>query len=335
MRIWIRLAFALCLAPLAAIAAEPEHVTLATLRAMPNAGVFLAQDAGYFRDEGIDLDVQWINAAQEAVMTVASGAADIGSGGITAGFYNLAGKGGLTLIGSTGREAPGFHNNGFVISNAAYDGGFRTLHDLPGHRCGVNTYGATQHYAIALIARKYDFPIDRVGIPQLQNFPNLVAAFKGGQVECIVATSTIAALLEAQKIGHVIGWSGDETPWMLGAIFARPQSIATRRPALVAYLRAYLRGAADYHAACNQRDGNGQAMIGPDCEAKLQILSKALMQPVEQLRDSITYIDPTGAMDLADIGNQLSFWQSQNMADPKAEAAKMVDQTLLRDAMAK
>jgi NitT/TauT family transport system substrate-binding protein len=316
---------ALLLATAGGRAAELQHLSVATMKNMPNAGLFVAYDRSYFRDEGLPVELIWTEAAQQGMMTVASGSADLGSGGMTAGFFNIAAKGGLKLIGASTREAPGFHNNGFVVSNTAYESGLRSLRDLPGHRVGINTFGATQHYAIALVAEKYGYKIDSVIMPTMQNFPNLVAAFRGGQLEAMVATGNIAAQMEAQKTGRVIGWSGDETPWQLGAIVVRPEMLTSRRAELAAYVRAYQRGAREFHAACNRLDDRRALIIDAACEEYLAFLSRFLDQPVGQLRNSIAFVAPDMAMDVGDVFHQLAFWQSRKLAPPDADAARMID----------
>ena len=319
------------LAPSLACAADaPEHIDVSTLRILSNAGLFVGQIKGYFAQEGVDLSIKWFDAAQETVMATVSGAVDISSGGFTAGFYNIAAKGGLKVIAASSREEPGFPNNGFVVTPAAYAGGLKTVADLPGKRVGINTTGSTQHYAIALVAQKYGYDVSRVTIVPMQNFPNLVAAFKGGQIDVMIAASNIAVQAEHDGYGKLIAWSGDETPWQLGAIYARPDTLAKRRPAIEKFIRAFQRGAADYNHACNQLDAQKNIVIGPECEALIADLSPLIGQTPAQIRGSLSYVDPTLAMNVGDIYNQLAFWKSQNMAPQDADASKMLDLSFVK-----
>ena len=206
-------------------AADLQKFTISTMRITANAPVLIAKERGYFRDEGLDAQLTLFDSAQDIVLAVASGATMVGNGGFTVGFYNLASKGGLRVIGGYNREEKGYRNNGFLVTNQAYDTGLKTLKDLPGHRVGINATGSTQHYALGLISEKYGFDMSRVSVVPMQNYPNLTAAFKGGQIDVMIATVNIANQLMGQKLGHVIGWSGDETPWQLGAIYTRPAVI--------------------------------------------------------------------------------------------------------------
>ena len=308
-----------------AATARAETVTVATIRIMSNTALFTAMHRGYFKAEGIDLDVRWFEAAQENVLAVTSGAADVASGGLTAGFYNIAAKGGLRMIGSSTWEAPGFFNNGFVATTAAWDGGLRSVQNLVGRRVGINTMGATQHYALALVAQKYGFPIDRVTIVPLQNFPNLVAAFKGGQIDVMIAASNIAVQAQADGYGKILAWSGDETPWQIGAIFSRPQTLAARRPALEAFMRAMRHGAADFNAACNRRDAAGKGIMDAACLSSVQEVVAVTGLPEKAVRDGIAFVPPTLGIDVPDIYNQVAFWKSANLIPADTDAGKIID----------
>jgi NitT/TauT family transport system substrate-binding protein len=211
---------------------QVQTISVGTMRLTSAGGVIMAEAHGHFAQEGLAVQHVWSQAAQDTVMAAAAGSVDIAVGSFTASFYNLAGKGAFKIIWGQTQEVPGFRNNGFMVTNAAWDGGLRSLKDLPGHRIGITTTGGGLHYAIGLVARKYGFSMNQITMVPLQSFPNLAAAFKGGQIEAMAAASGVIAPLVPLNIGHVIGWSGDETPWQLGAVFVRPQEIArrTRQP---------------------------------------------------------------------------------------------------------
>jgi NitT/TauT family transport system substrate-binding protein len=318
--------FAILLAlALPARADDLQKITIATMRITPNAPLLLAREKGYFRDEGLDADIILFESAQDVVLAGSSGAATVSNGGLTAGFYNIASKGGLKIIGAQNREENGYHNNGFMVSTRAFEAGLKTLKDLPGHRVGINASGSTQHYALGLIAQKYGFDMSAVSVVPLQNYSNLVAAFRGGQIDVIIATVNIANQLEAQGVGHTIGWSGDETPWQLGAIYTRPSVIEKQRPLLEHYLKAYLRAAREYNVAFNQLDANGQLTKGPGYDELLPQIARLLEQPEKEIAVSFPYVDPRGAINVGDIYNQIAFWQKQGVVGPGIDAKSLVD----------
>src|SRR5271155_4466154 len=106
-----RLALAGLLALAASQHAQADELLKAkvgVLRLSSSAPVFIAQDKGYFRDAGLDIDLKFFDAAQPIAVAVTSGDVDFGITAFTAGLYNLAGKGVLKVIGGMSREKAGF-----------------------------------------------------------------------------------------------------------------------------------------------------------------------------------------------------------------------------------
>ena len=306
-------------------AEELQKISIGTMRLTSAGGVVMAQAHGHFAREGLLVENVWGQAAQDAVLAAAAGSVDIAVGSFTASFYNLAGKGAFKIVWGQSQEVPGFRNNGFMVSNAAWDSGFRSLKDLPGHRIGITTTGGGLHYAIGLLSRKYGFRMNQVVMVPMQSFPNLAAAFKGGQIESIAAASGVIAPLVPLNIGHVIGWSGDETPWQLGAVFLKPQTIAQRRPMLEAFLRGYKKGCADYHDALNARDAQGNPTRGPGYDEAIAVLSQALLLAPNVVEGSISYLPEDCALNVPDVRNQVSFWREEGLIDPGIDADKLLD----------
>src|SRR5690242_21839119 len=104
----VRLVMAACLTLAAMTTArsdEPLKAKIGVLRLSSSAPVFIAQDKGYFREAGLDIELKFFDAAQPIAVATASGDVDFGVTAFTAGLYNLAGKGTLKVIGEIGRAS--------------------------------------------------------------------------------------------------------------------------------------------------------------------------------------------------------------------------------------
>src|SRR6202051_4039989 len=95
------------------------------LRLSSSAPVFIAQDKGYFREAGLDIELKFFDAAHPIAVATASGDVDFGITAFTAGLYNLAGKGTLRVIGGMSREKAGYPLIGYFASNNAYAAGLK------------------------------------------------------------------------------------------------------------------------------------------------------------------------------------------------------------------
>src|ERR1700742_5208560 len=89
-------------------AEEPLKAKVGVLRLSSSAPVFIAQDKGYFREAGLDIELKFFDAAQPIAVATTSGDVDFGVTAFTAGLYNLAGKGTLKVIGGMSREKAGY-----------------------------------------------------------------------------------------------------------------------------------------------------------------------------------------------------------------------------------
>src|SRR5205823_3087480 len=105
---------------------------IGVLRLSSSAPVFIAQDKGYFREAGLDIELKFFDAAQPIAVATTSGDVDFGITAFTAGLYNLAGKGTLKVIGGMSREKAGYPLIGYFASNNAYAAGLKTPKDLAG-----------------------------------------------------------------------------------------------------------------------------------------------------------------------------------------------------------
>jgi ABC-type nitrate/sulfonate/bicarbonate transport system substrate-binding protein len=71
----------------------PVNVHVAYTGAAAESATFVAYDRGYFKDEGIDLDLVRVKTGQDALPSVASGQIDVFSSPPQAAIYNAMARG--------------------------------------------------------------------------------------------------------------------------------------------------------------------------------------------------------------------------------------------------
>lgn len=305
-------------------AQAPAKASLALLRLSSSGPIFIAQDKGWFREAGLDLTVKDFQAAAQVPLAVVSGDADLGVTAFTAGFFNLAAKGGLVVVAAQSAERPGYQLNVIAVTNTAWDTGVRAVKDLVGKRVAVTTVGSSVHYSLEVVARKHGVDSKSLTVVPLQTIPNMVAAFKGGQVDAAVFPITTFRQVESEGSGKPIAYVGDEVPWQLGAVFTSPRLVAERRAVIEKFLVGYRRGAAAYHEAFGQRV-DGKLVPGPNYDEMIGILSGVLKQPPALVASGLPFIDPEGRLDVGDIYKQVAFWQSTGQVSPDADPKHFID----------
>jgi NitT/TauT family transport system substrate-binding protein len=296
---------------------------IGVLRLSSSAPVFIAQDKGYFRQAGLDIELKFFDAAQPIAVATASGDVDVGVTAFTAGLYNLAGKGTLKVIGGMSREKAGYPLIGYFAGNKAYEAGLRTPKDLAGKRIAVTQVGSSFHYSLGLLADKYGFKLSELKIVPLQSLSNAAAALKGETVDAALLPVSSARKLMDDGGAKLLGWVGDETPWQLGAVFASPKTLANK--ALVTKLLAALeRADREYHDVILASVKDGNAAIDDKTRPLLEIIAKYTNLPVEQVVGNCAYIDPDGKLDVKNVDNQIKWLQAQGFADKGYDAESIV-----------
>ena len=308
----------------AASAQDLTKASIALLRLSSSGPIFIAQEKGWFREVGLDLTMKDFQAAAQVPLAVVSGDADLGVTAFTAGFFNLAAKGGLVVVAAQSAERPGYQLNVIAVTNAAWDAGARSVEDLVGKRVAVTTVGSSVHYSMEIVARKHGVDTKALTIVPLQSIPNMVAAFKGGQVDAAVFPITTFRQVESEGSGKPIAYVGDEVPWQLGAVFTSPKTIAERRPVVEKFITGYRRGAAAYHEAFGKRE-DGKLVPGSSYDEMIGILSNALKQSPALVASGLPYIDPEGRLDVGDIYKQVAFWQSTGQVSRDADPKSFID----------
>ena len=325
MRRWARAALGVAAFAASAIAhaEEPIKATIGVLRLSSSAPVFIAEDKGYFRDAGLDIELKFFDAAQPIAVAVTAGDIDFGVTAFTAGLYNLAGKGTLKVIGGMSREKAGYPLIGYFASPKAYDAGLKSPKDLAGKRVAVTQVGSSFHYSLGLLADKYGFKLSDVGIVPLQSLSNAAAALKGETVEAALLPVSTARKLMDDGSAKLLGWVGDETPWQLGAVFASPKTL-TNKEMVTRLLAALTRADREYHDVILAAMKDGVAPINEQTKPLLEIIAKYTNLPLEQVVGNCAYIDPDGKLDVKNVDNQIKWLQAQGFVDKGFDAEAIV-----------
>lgn len=318
-------------------AAAQEKVVVGALRFVSNGGLFTAVEKGYFKAEGLDVDLKFFDAAQPIAVAVVSGDIDLGATAFTAGLYNLAGKGGLKIVAAQAREKKGYEGNAVLVSNAAWDKGFRKLEDFPGKTLGITQVGSSFHFQIGQIARLRKFDLKSVELKPLQSLSGMAAALKSGQIDSIIVAPHIAKPMIAAGDAKLIGWYSDIDEYQYGGLFAAPKVIAGRRAMVEKFVRAYQKGATEFHDAMLKLDPSGKRVFDRKVSDPIAAAAGKYVYPSDPPETAITkvmastfFIDRLARLDVGDIYNQVAWLKSQNLVDASVDPKSFVDLTFVQ-----
>lgn len=310
--------------------ASAETIKIGLFRGISAGGpIYIAMAKGYFAAEGLTAELTFFDAGEPIAVATVSGDVDFGAAGISAGLYNLAGQGALKIIGGVNRDVPGFHAVGYFVSNRAYAAGVKSIKDFARHSAGVTTIGSTYHYTLGLLEQHGGIEAKSVRVLALQSIPNIASALTGGQADIAVLPVPFATPAVKRGDFKLLGYTSDVAPWQIGLIWTATKT-ANNKPDLVKrFYRAYRKGGRDYNNAFTGADG--QRIEGPTAPEVLAIIAKYTGQTVEQISRGISYVDPDGRIDMADVENQIRWFKSQGMVKAGVDAKKLIDRRYALD----
>ncbi len=315
----------------AAQAADP--VRLGLLHTLSPAPFYIAQERGYFRDEGIDLSFRFFEAAQPIAAAAVSGDIDVGVTALTGGFFNLAEKGVLKVIGGGLHEQRGYPGSAILASDAAYSAGLTSPAKLAGHSFAITQYGSSFHYMLGRIAEAEHFDAGSVTLRPVQQIANMVAALGSGQVDATIAIASMAKPLEASGQAHIIGWAGDIVPYQITAVFTTARMITEHPDVLHRFARAYQKGVTDYREAFLRLGPDGKPIIDTRTDAVIPLITKYVFTGDPNARDKIIngvgYYDEGGALDVADVIAQLKWFRAQDLVKGDIDPNSVIDTRFL------
>jgi NitT/TauT family transport system substrate-binding protein len=319
------------LTSVAAHAADP--VRLGLLHTLSPAPFYIAQERGYFRDEGIDLTFRFFEAAQPIAAAAVSGDIDVGVTALTGGFFNLAEKGTLKVIGGGLHEERGYEGSAILVSNKAFDAGLTTPAKLAGHSFAITQYGSSFHYMLGRIAEAEHFDVASVTLRPVQQIANMVAAVGSDQADATIAIASMAKPVVAAGQGHIIGWAGGIVPYQITALFTTAPMIVQHADVLKRFARAYQKGVDDYRDAFLRLDAQGKPIVDAKTDAVIPLIEKYVFTGDPKAREKIIsgvgYYDAGGALDVADVIAQLNWFKAQGLVKGEADPKSVVDTQFL------
>ncbi|MDR3475137.1 MAG: ABC transporter substrate-binding protein [Devosia sp.] len=310
-----------------------ETVRLGLLHTLSPAPFYLAKQHGLWTAQGVGVEFHFFEAAQPIAAAAVSGDIDVGITALTGGFFSLAGKGELVVIGGGLHEQKGVELTAFLVSRQAYDAGLTAISKMPGHSFGLTQYGSSFHYMMGRLAQIDGFDIRSVKLRALQTIGNMAAAVRTNQVDATMAIASVARPLIDSGEVKLLGWVGDEVPYQITALFTTRSMITKRADALHRFCQGYQAGVAQYREAFLHFGPDGKPIYGPATDAAIAAITKYVFTgdpaAATKIKDGIGWYDAGGALDVADVRAQLAWFTAEDMVKGQIDPATIIDTAFL------
>jgi NitT/TauT family transport system substrate-binding protein len=312
--------FGLCQA---SAADEFAPVRIALTREASIAPLLIAVDAGFFKSAGLNPQLAFFDSDSSVSAAVASGKADIGMAALSARFYRHAAAHHLKIIASRSSDQTRFPMYAFLIGKEAHAAGFSGVRGLVDARIGFADADSGEYYGLYSIASRFSLDSGSIKTTAFKSPAGELSALARGSIDAAILP--IATALRAARKGRALLPLSNFAQWQQGVVFSGAQTIATNRPLMENFMRAYQRGTAEYALNFLSYDDGGDFIPGSHYDQYLVMIARQVLVPSDTLARTKTYCDRRANLDVADIEKQVQFWQNRGRIDKGIVAADLLD----------
>jgi NitT/TauT family transport system substrate-binding protein len=304
----LALAAGLCL--FASMPAAGKNLRVGVTNTPSDAGLFIADKKGFFRQEGLDVTLMSIANPADMLEALRTGAIDIGGSIVSPLLFNVAANARIKVVADRG--SPGQPNNHFsllVRADHMVAGRFQTLGDLRGMRIAVPPM-AVNNSSSRLMAILQEAGLDwddvrpvEVGIGQY------VGIFNRSEIDAAIGTEPVSGFItqrgQARRIAEADRIYPDQ---QVGVLLYSSSLISGSRTSGERFMRAYLRGVRMMNEALI-----AGRLAGPNSDEVVQILTEYTAVRNQELLRSLTLLSShsDGLVGVASMNRDLAFFKSR------------------------
>jgi NitT/TauT family transport system substrate-binding protein len=293
---------------------ELVHIKVGHLLVPGQGKIFIAQEKGYFKDAGLDVELVEFQNSADSSAAIRAGKLDFASSGATAPLYHIAkGADNIVIVG-------GIHNeDAAVITTPANATKIKTLADLKGKKIAVIRLSTGDSALRGWLVEHGIKPGKDVEIFELKNPPAVIEAVRSGQVDAGAVWEPY--IVRAHEAGlTVVATSHDILPNHPCCRLIANKELVEKHPEVVeAFLTAFLRA----------------EKFGVDHRAEaVDILTKYIKVDRYVIDLSYNNDQPTDP----DIANTKRFWDVMNevgYADPNKKIEDYINVAIYKSALDK
>ena len=314
------LALALCCAIGAAplTSAWAQHtIRIGAVRSVANVNVLTAIEKGWFKQFGIEVIVEDLNASADAISLLATNRIQIVEGGISAGFFNGVARG-LPVVIAADRTSTPLHHKLLVRADLADT--VKSIKDLKGRIVLSNAKASVTTYEVSRILQSAGLKPDDVEL-KIVAFPLMGAAFKNKAADAALIIQPFASQVAAENLGFVLADPDDYVqprPLTIAGVLVNTEWAKANPEVAKNFFVAYMRGVRDfciaYHDGPN-RDENIDRLVrlGP---IKNRVFFEKYPWPGRNLN---------GAMNVESMMDIQSFYHSIGVVKTQSPKEKLID----------
>jgi NitT/TauT family transport system substrate-binding protein len=174
--------------------AKPVRIAIGGQNQLIYLPTTLARELGFYREGGLDVELQDHAGGAKALQAMIGGSADVVSG-----FYDhtiqMAAEGRALIAFVTMLRFPGL-----VLATSPHSAVMR-IEDLKGRVAGVTTPGSSSHMLLTFLLHRHGVPIESVSVTGIGGAGTAIAAVERGKVDVGMMTDPAFTIVQRRAAG--------------------------------------------------------------------------------------------------------------------------------------
>jgi NitT/TauT family transport system substrate-binding protein len=305
-----------------------DRVKVSVYQSVSDAGIYIANDRGYFKDENIEIELLQLDAVSSVVTALASGQVDVAGGAPSAAIYNASRQGiGIKIVADKGSMQSGAGYLGIVVRKNLADQ-IKSFGDLRGRKIAWTGHGSgtTNEVALDQILRKNGLKEADLTLENL-TFGDSLAALASGSVDAAYLIEPLMQSAEEKNIGKIL-LTGDQIyPNQQVAVLLYGSDLVQHRPDVAErFMKAYLKGVRDYNNAFRKNI---------DRAGIVEILSRNTNVKKPELYEKMVMpgLDPNGTINISGMTNDMNWFLANGFLKQSVDVSGAIDTSFAEKAV--
>lgn len=324
------LGVAACLGAASAGAEELLEVPVGISPVMSSAAMFIAEEKGYFREEGIKAVIDPFKASgAKMVPFLATGQLLVAGGNINAGMYNaIANDIPIKIVADKGTVSPKHGYLALLVRKDLIDSGrYKSFKDLKGMTMAVTAKGVSQEITTERYLQKVGLGLADIKLVTLA-YQDINIGFANNSVDASVQIEPFVAAAVENKLAVRVAGDDEIYPNQQSAVMFYSPLFITKHPKQAqGFMNAYVRGLRDYNDAFEKGVNKDEiiAILAKHTKADAKVFQS--VAPVG--------LHPDGMVNVQSLKEDARWYREHGYLEREANIDAIVDMSFARKAAEK
>ena len=291
--------------------------------AVSDGGVYIAIDKGYFKEVGLDVQIQSFQSGPMLIAPLAAGELEVGGGVISTGLLNAIDRGvAMKIVATKGSSTKGFEFSRVTVRKDLIDSGqIKEVKDVKGKKIAVPSVKSGAEAQVSFFVKQGGLKITDVELVAM-GFPDMLVAYGNKAID--LAVQTEPTLNAAVERGLAVRWP----PGAMGEAFyggeyqaatlLYSEQFSKNTDAARRFMVGYIKGLRDYNDAFVK--GKNKAEV-------VAILTKYSSEKDPTLfnKMEMPFLNPDGKIHVPSMKMDFDFFKEMGYYTGKLELQLLID----------